>query len=73
MAVQKVPQVSTIAIKLQKGVTTSGNPAYVTRSYPCKVTVADQDIYDVALGIVGLQTYPVSDIERVDNAILLNA
>ncbi len=34
MAVVKLPQTSTIAIKLQKGVTTSGSPAYVTRTTP---------------------------------------
>jgi len=72
MAVVKVPQNSTIAIKLQKGVTTSGSPAYVTRNYACKATAADQDLFDVALALMGLQAYPVSDIARVDNAYLVN-
>lgn len=72
MAVVKVPQSSTIAIKLQKGVTTSGSPAYVTRNYSCKATAADQDLFDVAQALMGLQKYPVSDITRVDNAYLVN-
>jgi len=72
MAVVKVPQNSTIAIKLQKGVTTSGSPAYVTRNYSCKATAADQDLFDVAQALMGLQKYPVADITRVDNAYLVN-
>jgi len=72
MAVVKIPQSSTIAIKLQKGVTSSGNPAYVTRNYTGKPTAADQDLFDVAQALMGLQAYPVSEIARVDNANLVN-
>ena len=72
MAVIKVPQDSTIAIKLQKGLTTSGSPAYVTRNYPGKASAADQDLFDVAQGLMGLQAYPVANITRVDNANLVN-
>lgn len=72
MAVVKLPQNSTIAIKLQKGVTTSGSPAYVTRNYPGKPSATDQDLFDVAVALTGLQKYPVSDIARVDNAQLVN-
>lgn len=72
MAIVKVPQNSTIAIKLQKGVTSTGSPAYVTRNYTCKATAADQDLFDVAQALMGLQAYPVADIARVDNAYLLN-
>ena len=71
MAVVKVPQSSTIAIKLQKGVTTAGSPAYVTRNYPGKPSATDQDLFDVAVALMGLQLYPVADIARVDNAQLL--
>lgn len=72
MAVIKVPQSSTIAVKLQKGVTTSGSPAYVTRNYTCKPSATDQDMLDVARALMGLQSYPVADIARVDNAHLLS-
>ncbi|MEN6620680.1 MAG: DUF1659 domain-containing protein [Smithella sp.] len=73
MAVQKIPQDSTMAIKLQKGVNASGHPVNVTRNYSCKATVVDQDIYDVAQAIVSLQKYSVATIERIDNANLVNA
>ncbi|WP_169717661.1 hypothetical protein SPSIL_033640 [Sporomusa silvacetica DSM 10669] len=72
MAVIKLPQNSTIAIKLQKGVTTSGSSAYVTRNYACKATATDQDLFDVAQAVMGLQAYPLADITRVDNANLVN-
>lgn len=72
MAVVKVPQNSVIAIKLQKGVTSAGSPAYVTRNYPCKASAADQDLFDVAVALTGLQRFPVADIARVDNAQLIN-
>ena len=72
MAVVKVPQNSTIAIKLQKGVTTSDSPAYVTRNYACKASAADQDLFDVAQALMGLQKYPLAEITRVDNASLVN-
>lgn len=72
MAVVKLPQTSTIAIKLQKGVTTSGSPAYVTRNYTGKPSAADQDLFDVAQALMGLQSYPVAEIARVDNASLVS-
>ena len=73
MAVEKMVQGSTIALKLQTGVNASGNPVYVTRNYPCKAAASDQDIFDVGQAIVGLQTYPVTNIERIDSAYLVNA
>ncbi len=72
MAVVKMPQSSTIAIKLQKGVNAAGSPAYVTRNYTGKPTASDQDLFDVAQALAGLQIYPVADIAREDNASLVN-
>ncbi len=72
MAVVKLPQSSTIAIKLQKGVTASGSPAFVTRNYTARSTATDQDLFDVAQALTGLQSYPLAEISRVDNASLIN-
>jgi hypothetical protein len=72
MVVVKLPQNSTIAIKLQKGVTSTGSPAYVIRNYPGKSSATDQDLFDVAVALMGLQAYPVADIARVDNAYLVS-
>lgn len=72
MAVVKVPQKSTIAIKLQKGLSPSGSPVYVTRNYPGKSSATDQDLFDVGLALTDLQSYPVASIERIDNAHLVN-
>lgn len=72
MAVQKVPQESNIAIKVQKGISATGSPVYVTRNYPCKPATTDQDIFDVAVALGGLQKYAVSTIQRIDTADMLN-
>jgi len=45
---------------------------YVTRNYPCKADVADQDLYDVALGLVSLQNYLLTDVTRVNTSYLVN-
>lgn len=73
MAVQKVAKASNIAIKLQRGVSATGSPVYVTRNYPCKPSAADQDIFDVAVALSGLQSQPVSSVQRIDTADILNA
>jgi hypothetical protein len=72
MALTNIPQGTTLALKLQKGVSGSGSPVYVTRNYACKPDAADQDLFDVALGLVSLQTYPVVDIARVNTSMLVN-
>lgn len=72
MAATKVPQSSTITVKVQKGLTSTGNPAYVTRNYSCKAAATDQELYDVAQAIMSLQAYPVVSVNRVDDALLLN-
>lgn len=72
MAVVKNLDLSALVLKLQKGVTTTGAPAYVTRNYPCKALSSDQDLFDVAVAIAGLQTYPVDAIQRIDNAELVS-
>lgn len=73
MAVQKVPKESTIAVKLQKGISATGSPVYVTRNYPCKPSVVDQDIFDVAVALSGLQSHPVASVQRIDTAEMMNA
>lgn len=58
MAVVKVPQNSTIAVKLQKGVTTSGSPAYVTRNYTAKSTALESGFVRRGSGIGGTAIIP---------------
>jgi hypothetical protein len=44
----------------------------VTRNYTGKPAAADQDLFDVAQALMGLQSYPVAEIARVDNASLVS-
>jgi len=73
MAVTKVPGNSTLRLVLYVGDSGSGNPILRNRSLNnVKSTAADQDIFDVATALAGLQEYSLNGITRVDNAALIN-
>lgn len=72
MAITKVPANSTLRLELRTGVNASGNPIYRNKSLSnAKPTAADQDLFDVATALAGLQEYPLNGISRVDNAQLV--
>jgi len=72
MAVNKVPAGSVLRLELQTGVDGNGNPVYRNRNLSnAKPTAADQDLYDVANSLAGLQEYTLSSISRVDSAALV--
>ena len=74
MAVTKVPQGAVMSIKVQAGLTTAGAPAYKTLRFSnVKPSATDADFYEIANAVAGLQSYPVSAIERIDTANLVNA
>jgi len=71
MAVNKVPVGSSLRIQFQIGVDHEGNPVFRSRSLSgVKSDAADQDIYDVAMALGGLQDYTVNAVTRVDNGRL---
>jgi len=73
MAVSKVPQTSRLAIKVQTGVNTAGNPVYRQRSFAnIKTAAADSDVFAVAQGIAGLQKDLVSGFSRIDEGDLVS-
>jgi hypothetical protein len=73
MAIQKAAQGTKIVLKVQNGVTDSGQPKYVERRYSnVKQAATDQNIYDVCDGIGSLQSHPVSAISRIDENSLLS-
>lgn len=56
MPAVKVPQNSTVGIKVQSGINASGNPLYKTIHFnSVKSAAADQDVYDVATSLADLQ------------------
>lgn len=67
MAVDVIPVSSRLALKLRTGTDTEGNPVFRTRSYSSvKPSAADQDVYDTAQALAGLQQFPVEEISRVN-------
>ncbi len=74
MAVNKVSGGIVLSLEVQAGVNTQGNPVYRGRNYKSiDPSAADQDLYDVAQTIAGLQSYTLSKISRVDNAQIVEA
>lgn len=74
MAVNKVPETSTMIITIEDGVNASGQPVYRQRSYKnVKVGALDADVYAAAQAIANLQTHEVVSISRQDEGSLVNA
>jgi hypothetical protein len=72
MAVTKVPAGSVLRLELQTGVDGNGNPVFRNRSLSnTKPAAVDQDLFDVATSLAGLQEYTLSSIGRVDSAELI--
>lgn len=72
MALNKVPANSVLRLELRVGVNASGNPVYRNRSLNnVKPAASDQDLFDVASALAGLQEYPLNGISRVDAAQLV--
>lgn len=74
MAVSKNPVVSTIRLSLVTGLTPQGSPILrLTSLSNVKPAAADQDLFDVANALVGLQEYQLEGIQRLDTADLAEA
>lgn len=74
MPVTKVPANSIFRLELNTGTDANGNPVIRNKSISnVKAAAVDQDIFDVATSLAGLQEFPLSGIQRVDNASLINA
>ena len=73
MPLQVQPMGSRLRIRYEVGLDDEGNPRYSTRTYSgVKPAAADQDAYDVAVVISGLQVYPVVFITRVNEVELVD-
>lgn len=73
MAVTKLPQTGTLAIRFQVGTNANGDPKYSTRNYSgVKATSTDQDLFDVGQAIASVTKYVLSDIIRLDKSTLVN-
>jgi hypothetical protein len=74
MAVTKNPVNSTIRISLVIGLNATGGPILRNASLSnVKSEAVDQDLFDVANALVGLQEYQLNGISRLDTADLTEA
>ncbi len=72
MAVVSVPNYSRIILNLQTGIDANGKPLKVSKSYNyVKAEAVDQDVFDVANSLAGLQNKPVLSVERLDREQLM--
>lgn len=71
MAVVKTPQDSRIGITVANGVSSTGANLFKTLRFSnVKPAAADQDLYDVAVSLAGLQAKALVEIIRTDDANL---
>ena len=74
MAVENVPVGTTLRLQLQTGVDGNGNPVFRNKSLNnVKPEALDQDIFDVAQALAGLQESILADVLRIDTARLEEA
>lgn len=72
MAVTRVPSGTTLRLELRVGTDARGNPVIRNKSLNnVKPEAADQDLFDVANALAGLQEYPLAGIGRIDGAGLI--
>ncbi|ACV64697.1 protein of unknown function DUF1659 [Desulfofarcimen acetoxidans DSM 771] len=73
MAVSKVPGNSVLKMQFQTGVDGTGKPVYRNKSLNnIKAGAADQDVFDTAQTMAGLQEYTLTAVNRADNSELVN-
>jgi len=63
-----------MVVTFQTGLTAQGSPKLSQRSFPnVKLSSADQDVYDVAVALYGLQDYPLIGVRRANRIDLIGA
>jgi hypothetical protein len=67
MAITRNVNPSTLGIKVEAGLSATGAPLYKTVNFGgVKAAAIDQDVYDVAVALGGLQTHALAAIIRTD-------
>ncbi|MDI6814204.1 MAG: DUF1659 domain-containing protein [Desulfitobacteriaceae bacterium] len=74
MPVNRVPGGTVLQLELQTGVDAQGNPVYRNKNLRyVKPDAVDQDVFDVAQALAGLQEYTLSKVSRIDANQLVQA
>jgi hypothetical protein len=64
---------SRLRLQFETGQDLQGNPVYSTRTYSgIKPEADDQDVYDIAVLLAGLQVYPVAGIDRINQVEMID-
>lgn len=67
MAINKVLVTSALQLKVVKGVNSQGQPILGSITYKnIKVDATEQNLYDVAQVLIGLQQHSLDSVQRVD-------
>ncbi|MGI6129134.1 MAG: DUF1659 domain-containing protein [bacterium] len=71
MAVQRTPEVSRLQLQLQTGVTEDNKPIVKNRYFNnVKTDAVDENVYNVAQSLAGLQEYSLLVVRRIDTSAL---
>jgi hypothetical protein len=71
MAVNFIPGLSRMQIRVQTGTDGEGKAVFKTRGYNnLKASSTDEDFYAVAMGIASLQAYLVDRVKRINEGDL---
>lgn len=74
MAVTSTPVSSALRITVQSGTDTNGDPVLTRISFSgIKAGALDQAVYDVAVLLAGLQTFPLAGVTRTMESALTSA
>jgi hypothetical protein len=73
MAVISTLAKSALSLKYKEGVDEKGKDIIKTRKFSnIKVTAGDQEMYDVSAAFSPLMLYPVTEVIRTDDTVLMN-
>jgi hypothetical protein len=74
MAVDSTQIKSSLTIKYKDGVDSNGKDILKTKKYSnIKLTAADQNLLDVATAFNPLMKYPIQEVVRSNDSVLVNA
>ncbi|MQL52415.1 DUF1659 domain-containing protein [Desulfofundulus thermobenzoicus] len=74
MAVNAIPTGKSVVLTLQTGVDENGNPKYKHLTYSgLKLDATDQQVWDFAQAIAGLQKFTLNQVGEINRARLVQA
>lgn len=73
MAVSSNPVSSSLSLKYKSGIDATGKDVFSVKKFAnVKVGATDQDVFDTANALAPLMQYPIAEISRVNDNVLIN-